>query len=261
MTFTKDPPRLRTYGAALPEELVGALGTLPGEDAAPAELERVLLAVRASVVAGETHAAAEPRAGSGRRQRRALFRGTLALAKTFAVGAGAGVLVVSAVHFVPERGSEPPRAASSAASSPSASQPSVSTRPKKTETDSAPPAESAAPPVDVPPPPHAVAVSPSVRPSAASSAPGTPNDELQLLARARAALDSDAGRALALTSDHERRFPRGALAQEREVIAIDALLRLGRRAAASARAERFRRLYPTSVHERRIDVLLNPPAP
>jgi hypothetical protein len=46
------------------------------------------------------------------------------------------------------------------------------------------------------------------------------------------------------------------LVQERELVVIDALLRLGRRAEAIARAARFHQQFPTSVHGRRIDVLL-----
>jgi hypothetical protein len=81
-------------------------------------------------------------------------------------------------------------------------------------------------------------------------------DELALLARAQAALASDPATALSLVNDHQARFTRGALAQEREVVAIDALLRLGRRSEALGRAVRFNQQFPGSVHARRIDVLL-----
>jgi outer membrane protein assembly factor BamD (BamD/ComL family) len=62
--------------------------------------------------------------------------------------------------------------------------------------------------------------------------------------------------ALAKLEEHARRFPNGTLAQEREVMAIDALLRLGRRADAESRAERFKQTYARSGHVRRIDALL-----
>jgi hypothetical protein len=80
--------------------------------------------------------------------------------------------------------------------------------------------------------------------------------ELALLRRAQTELRVAPARALLLADEHAARFAGGALDQEREVIAIDALLRLGRRGEATARAERFRQKYPRSAHERRIDVLL-----
>jgi hypothetical protein len=43
------------------------------------------------------------------------------------------------------------------------------------------------------------------------------------------------------------------LAQEREVIAIEALKRLGRDGDARWRAEQFDRAYPDSVHKRKVD--------
>src|SRR5262249_51246269 len=83
--------------------------------------------------------------------------------------------------------------------------------------------------------------------------------ELSLLARAQASLAVDPARALSITDEHVQRFSSGALSQEREVIAIGALVRLGRMTEARARAERFHELYPTSAHGRRIKVLLGSP--
>jgi hypothetical protein len=77
--------------------------------------------------------------------------------------------------------------------------------------------------------------------------------EASLLDRAQAALGSDPAAALTLTREHQRRFPRGVLAEEREVIAIEALQRLGRREAASARALAFERRYHGSVHRPRLE--------
>lgn len=80
-----------------------------------------------------------------------------------------------------------------------------------------------------------------------------PGAELALIDQANAALAR--GRheaALASLRDHLRRFPDGALVEERERLWIDALLRGGQRAEASARAERFVRRYPESVHRARV---------
>lgn len=82
--------------------------------------------------------------------------------------------------------------------------------------------------------------------------------ELSLLKRAR---DADPAQALALTAEHARRFPVGVLEQEREVIAIDALLRLGRADAAAQRAKRFQTHFPGSAHARRLSALFEASIP
>jgi hypothetical protein len=92
--------------------------------------------------------------------------------------------------------------------------------------------------------------------------PATPaaasESELSLLKRAR---DADPTQALALTAEHARRFPAGVLEQEREVIAIDALLRLGRGDAAAQRAKRFQTHFPGSAHARRLSALFESSTP
>jgi hypothetical protein len=89
-----------------------------------------------------------------------------------------------------------------------------------------------------------------------------PPTELALVNEAQEALAArDPARALAQAREHELRFRDGMLAQEREVIAIDALLRLGRRREAESRALRFHAQYPQSAHGRRVDVLLQTSSP
>jgi hypothetical protein len=77
-----------------------------------------------------------------------------------------------------------------------------------------------------------------------------------LLQDAQDALRSDPARALALANQHAQRAPRGALAQEREVIAIEALVKLGRRGEARQRAARFEAAYPNSAQNRRVHLLV-----
>ncbi len=84
--------------------------------------------------------------------------------------------------------------------------------------------------------------------------------ELALIRSAQDELTTWPARALAFTDQHRRRFGEGTLAQEREVVAIDALVRLGRGADARARADAFRARWPRSAHLRRIDVLVPPSA-
>jgi len=80
-------------------------------------------------------------------------------------------------------------------------------------------------------------------------------DEPQLIERARKALATDPRRALALTREHQRRFPTGALTLERDVIAIQALARTGQTAEARRRALAFEARYPQSIHLRQVRAL------
>ena len=89
-----------------------------------------------------------------------------------------------------------------------------------------------------------------VRPHTRSAVAST--RESALLQRAQSALASDPARALALTDQHRRSFPAGALREEREAIAIQALRGLGREPEARARAARFETKYPNSVHRSRV---------
>ncbi len=93
-----------------------------------------------------------------------------------------------------------------------------------------------------------------------ASTKATSNDaaaEAALLERAREAISSDPKRALALTREHARRFPKGILTQEREVIAIDALKRLGKSSEAESRADQFKKTYPGSAHQHGLDSATN----
>ena len=96
------------------------------------------------------------------------------------------------------------------------------------------------------------APSPAPAPAAASQRAKTPN-EAALLERARRALASNPALALELTRRHQAEFPRGVLRQEREVIAIEALRRLGRSDQARERGSEFRREFPDSAHGRAVD--------
>ena len=77
--------------------------------------------------------------------------------------------------------------------------------------------------------------------------------EAQLLDQARVALRTDPKRALQLADEHRRRFPHGVLAEEREVIAMQALKRLGLNDEARTRAKDFRSRHPESIHNPNVD--------
>jgi hypothetical protein len=95
--------------------------------------------------------------------------------------------------------------------------------------------------------------------SGAPSRPETPlgdslSMEAALLVRARYALQKRRfKRALGLTDRHMERFPDGLLAEEREAIAIEALIDLGRRDRARSRFERLRIDHPQSSYAGRLE--------
>jgi hypothetical protein len=108
-----------------------------------------------------------------------------------------------------------------------------------------------------PDPPAAVPVDalPSVNVQKAPPVPGAAPrcDEVVLLDIADTELRSgNPERALAATRDLEQRCAGGALVQERERIAIEALAKLGRIDQARARARAFEARFPTSAHLRRV---------
>jgi hypothetical protein len=94
----------------------------------------------------------------------------------------------------------------------------------------------------------------SATPRATSSTPDVNDSDAQLAAErreldvARTALGRGEGdNALAACDRHQRAFPRGKLSEEREVIAIQALVLVHRDADAKRRADRFRAAYPHSM--------------
>ena len=80
-----------------------------------------------------------------------------------------------------------------------------------------------------------------------------PPTEGMLLLRARAALPRDAASALALAEEHRELYPHGVMTSEREVLAIEALVALGRAQEADARASRFLRDHSDSPYRSRVE--------
>ena len=97
--------------------------------------------------------------------------------------------------------------------------------------------------------------------SAASASPAS------VLSRERALLDlaresaahGEPALVLARTEQHRAQFPRGKLTEEREALAIRALLSLGRAAEARTRAQAFHLAYPHSLLTPAIDSALSAP--
>jgi hypothetical protein len=88
-----------------------------------------------------------------------------------------------------------------------------------------------------------------------SARPGV--EELRLLDRARQSdAHGDFASVLTLSTEHERNYPDGRLAEEREVLRVKALIGLGRHNEARQVAAKFRRQFPRSVLLQRLDEML-----
>lgn len=119
------------------------------------------------------------------------------------------------------------------------------------------PSDAAEVPLDAPVPAHAHATAP--RPDAAI--PSVTADQLsrerELIEVARSALRAgDTRLATKSLVEHELRFPSGKLTEERRALAIEVAIAKGDRAMATRLAADFRRDFPRSVFQTRIDDLL-----
>jgi hypothetical protein len=132
--------------------------------------------------------------------------------------------------------------------------------PAPVEPRSLPPRVAPAPAPSVAETPEPIA---SATPSTASApAPSTSSsllDDTALLQRARSLATSEPSRALSLTREHEARFPGSPLAEERQALRIEALLRLGKAGDAARELDAFEQRYPRSPYRRRLRSLLTPP--
>jgi len=265
-----DPPPLTDAGSGAPPLLRDALVTARAQ--APSAAQLAALAGRLPL-GGPPPSAPPPGGPSGAAPAAAAPPSVLSGAL---IGAALGVLVSGTGLWLQARGEPAPRV----------------TAPRVTVTA---PAEMPRPvteardvsPVHAPPPATAAAAASALRPApivasasaAASTAapsaepepasgsvgvmtgPAGPADtetEAHFLQRAQDALATGPAQALALAEAHASRFPAGTLGQEREVVAIQALVRLGRVEEARARGGRFLAAFPGSAHRRRLEALLGP---
>jgi hypothetical protein len=65
-----------------------------------------------------------------------------------------------------------------------------------------------------------------------------------------------AAEALAALNGHERDFPRGTLAEERDALRVQALVAAGEREAAQSRARSFHKRFPQSLLAPTVDEVL-----
>jgi hypothetical protein len=217
--------------------LVAAAADLPGD----AELARLASKLGPLLLPPVAGAAAGTAVGAG-------LGTTAKLSLAAAVLAGGGLLAYyAATHGGAPAPTPPaPTVAAPTAAPPEPARPSAPVEaPPVVESA---PSPSAAPSATAPAPGSDAAAK---QPSSGSTHPAT--TEAVLLEGARSVLGSNPARALQLTDEHRARFPSGVLAQEREVIAIEALKRLGRADAAARRVEAFARRYPGSAYLKKLD--------
>jgi hypothetical protein len=102
---------------------------------------------------------------------------------------------------------------------------------------------------------HSEAAAP---PASARNGPN-PGNELRLLTQAQDVISADPAKALEICKEHAKRFPASKFAEDREVLAVAALVSLGRTDEARERADAFRVAFPGSASQRRIDQILSSP--
>jgi TolA-binding protein len=138
--------------------------------------------------------------------------------------------------------------------------PSAAPRPPATHSLSAPivalPPSVAPEPSPVESKPAPVASAARAAPAVASSSEDALAGEAKLLNQAHAAMATDPRKAYAFASDHAKRYPRGQLAAERELILVQALVKLGRAREAEARGHALRKSAPSSIYRERLDSIL-----
>jgi hypothetical protein len=223
-------PLLQPLDRDVREALDLERGALSGPDDAKARvLERVtstLGVLSTSVAGGRSEPGSGPRVATRLRTGAHWWASPLWHLVSFALGTVAGALAWRATQAP-----LPPRVVYVDRSPPATSAP-----PPAATTSAAPLASGPAP----------------TSPQAPASAPASPGESLAaeraLLDVARSAFGRGEGdEALAALARHERLFPGGQLAEEREALAVRSLILARRASEARARAARFRKRYPTSV--------------
>jgi hypothetical protein len=276
--MTEDDPRPLKSGSEAPPELVRALRAL-GRDRDSARLLRVADRL------GALLDAPPPAPTTGVRK---LLGSKLAITGIVVGLAGLGLLAYElaarqpepSVPTVPAAQLEhaqptaavpnpalPPPPAASSMPYPAAPSGSGARRSRRHSASASRPTIAAAPPTALAAQPAATvdsAPAPSASPEPAAKPPREPTPaaqpaehekprtELQLLFEARKALQAQPEAALRLLAEHAARFHNGQLAPEREVLAIEALRKLGRNTEADQRLREFQARYPQSIHLRRL---------
>jgi hypothetical protein len=234
----KDPPRLsRSAGSDAERRLASLVSASQSDVGSPEQV--AALETRLMPLIGPPAPIAKV-AATGK----AATLGGAGVVKLAAAGAVVAA-VASAVYFGAHGSHEAP--ATQVAPAAPAQQSAPAERAEEPAAPVAPPTESA-------PAPEVVGSAPVV-PAPTVSHERAPS-ESELVGQAQSALSGNPARTLALCEQLRRLYPRGVLVQEREVLAIEALQRLGRHSQAVARGERFLKTFPGSAHQSKIAAIV-----
>jgi hypothetical protein len=263
-----DPSRISSSGTEVER---GLLRRMADVEPPKGEKERVLLALQARIAGGGGGKGGGTSGPSGAGTRGRWVRlGVVGLAGVGALVLGARLLgtpapsraveptaVIAAPVSLPVQAPEPVRTPEPVPSASVAEvqpiTPVVTTSVKVTRASPSAPAAASA---SVAPPPSA-----EPAPLAADQASRL-REESELIARARSEVRAGYFAAALGTLDTARtRFPSGTLAQEREALTIEAMLKSGRKDEAKARLDAFAKENPESPHVARLSRLFSAPAP
>jgi hypothetical protein len=207
----------------------------PAHAALSRVIEKLALQVSAPEIAHAFHAQASAPAAPATASRFGVLS-KLVVAACVIGAIAIGLITLNAERRTP---AQPPKPADRAVASEMPARPSApDMAPAAAEPTTAAPRPEPAPAPSRPATPH--------RPGASATLDLT--TELHLLELAQQALQGDPARALAIAERHRHRFAHGQFAQEREMLAIQALVALGQHDRAAARARAFARSYPDSSH-------------
>lgn len=238
MSKPMDPERLRSVGSSLVRNALDAERDDPG--APPERLRRI----EAALDGGAQGGAAAAGASRGAR----LLSSVIGGAVIVAIGVG---VARSPTPPSPPKAHEPPAAVAAPTSPPGPPAPGAVPIAR-------PLAEPAAPPTEATRAPAQPSASLPAKAPEKRIQGGSESDEIALVARAQDALHGRPAEALALCREHERTFAAGHFVQEREAIAIEALVSQKRHAEAERRWKAFERAYPTSSHRTHLAALFPP---
>jgi len=250
MSENRELPRISSGGSDCSDDLCEVFRSAKQDDPEAAQVDRLWQALQ-PVVGGPTGGGdGGSSTGDGPAGPVAAVAGTSAatLARYTLVGAGVTSLIIATATMWNPR-------------TESSMQPATTT--VLSAEPPAPPVSAPAPAAEEPelhdagtqrkPAPRVVA-----KPAPTADAEVAPSmSEAQFLGQAHTELrQGNAARALSMTAEHRRLYPRAALSQECDLIAVEALVALGRRDEAMARSRAFLDRYPHSAHARRLRTVL-----
>ncbi|MDD9933318.1 MAG: hypothetical protein OXT09_06940 [Myxococcales bacterium] len=243
MSRQRDPVRMSAIGGDAPPDLAAGIRSLRAERGSPPQLQALQRRLEGQL-AQPSYAGTDATTAS-------LFPiQVLWLAGAAVIGLGVGIAV--------RDGGNHDRARTTMPTPPLPAAPATQAAAPAPAEEPAPPPEAEAPALAATPESGHAQRRHRVRASSARShaGPSRPEAELELLERAQAMLDREPRGTLRLVEQHAREHRRGVFVQEREVLRVEAELKLGRKGPALRHAREFIERFPRSPHARRVQALL-----